>query len=147
MRAQVRLLSILTLLGLSIAFFPVAEGQTSGSPSVGYAIVTVASGNSADIAPSETLVFAKLGATGQTVVAPPTLLTSSAIAVNLGTTADPSTGIAIVNPSTTTGNVQLSVTDPQGTPILNQTIAILPRGQISRFLNELFAGQVTTGTP
>src|SRR5215471_18817422 len=129
MRLYIRLFLAVLCLGI----LPVANAQTSGLQT-GFAIVTVVSGSSAGIVPSETLTFSAFGVTTQTVVTPSPLLTNSALAVSLGTNGGGSTGIAIANPTISTGHVQLSLTDPFGIPILNQTISILPRGQFSQFL-------------
>src|SRR5262249_10116373 len=81
-----------------------------------------------------------------TDVSPSPLLMNSALVVNLNV-AGCSTGIAIVNPSQSVANVQLVATNSQGGQILSQTISIVPNGQFSRFLNQLFAGQITLATP
>jgi hypothetical protein len=138
----IRVLLALFLLGLP----NVAHAQTTGSLHTGFAIITVQSGNSAGLAPVETLTFTASGLTTHTDVSPAALLTNSALVVNLSTIIGGSTGIAIVNPSTATANVQLAINDPAGAQILSRIVSILPRGQLSRFLNELFPGQITTTT-
>jgi hypothetical protein len=142
MPLAIRVFPILLLLGT----FSLAQAQNPGIQ-VGYAIVTVLSGSSAGISPVETLTYNAFGVTTQTAASPAPLLTNSALVVDLGDPEVGTTGIAITNPATTTAHVQLSVTDKLGIPILNQTISILPRGQFSQFVNELFAGQITSSTP
>lgn len=129
-----------------LVFSALAQAQTPVIQT-GFAIITVESGNSAGLAPVETLIHNESGVTTTTDVPPAPLLTNSAMVINLGTFAAGETGLAIVNPTASAGHVLLSVTDPFGTSILNQTITILPRGQLSRFVNELFAGQITSTTP
>src|SRR5262249_48090401 len=74
------------------------------------------------------------------------VLTNFAMAVNLGTIAEGSTGIAIVNPSAVAANVQFSITDSNGIPVFAQTFTVLPHSQLSRFLNELFVDQMNSAT-
>src|SRR5215475_11712515 len=119
MCARLRMLLIVCCIGMGCT----AEAQTSGLQ-VGFAVVTVVSGNSAGILPSETLVFTDFGITTQTELTPPALLTNSAVVVNLGTTAEGSTGISVMNSTLATGHVNLSITDAQGIAILNQTLSI-----------------------
>src|SRR5262245_30684901 len=127
MPSAIRVFLALCLFG-SLALAP---AQASAAPQIGFAIVTVDSGNSIGIVASETLIHSVSGRIERTGVSPALLLTNSALVVHLGSPADGSTGIAIVNPTAIAANVQLSATDTQGTPILNRTISILPRGQLS----------------
>jgi len=118
-----------------------ARAQGNAGIRVGYAIITPESGNTAGLGAVETLTLQSLTGAFRTSLAPAPLLTNQALAADLGTT-----GLAIFNSTATTANVQLSVTDANGIAILNQTFAILPRAQLSRFLTEFFPGQIVPGT-
>jgi hypothetical protein len=131
---------------LVLALCSLAQAQTT-AVQPGFAIVTVESGNAAGIAPVETLIHDDFGVTTTSDLSPTPLLTNSAMVVYLGTAAAGTTGIAVMNPTTATAHVQLLITNAQGGPILNQTLSIVPRGQFSRFVSELFAGQITSTTP
>jgi hypothetical protein len=76
----------------------------------------------------------------------PLLLTAS-FNVNIASATGNTTGIAIVNPNNVVANVRLSVTDDHGIEVLNQTVSILPRGQLTRFLSELFGIPLTANSP
>jgi hypothetical protein len=130
-----------------LALCSLVQAQTSVIQS-GFAVITVESGNSAGIAPVETLILAdESGVTTTTDLPPTPLLTNSAMVVHPGTSAAGTTGIAVMNSTTAVAHVQLSITDPQGGVILNQIVTLVPRGQFSRFVSELFAGQINSATP
>ena len=131
---------------LCLLFVGVVQGQTVQTSQGAYAIVTPESGNPAGLLAVETLSLQTLAGRIEAQISPAAVLTSVAFPVNLGTISNGTTGIAIVNPTASAGNVHLSVTDPQGIEILRQTVSILPRGQLSRFLNEIFAGQISSVT-
>ena len=142
MSSRIGLVSAVVVLGC----LSLAQAQVVDQPQNAYAIITPESGDPAGLVLTETLTNGGLGGLGQTQVPPSPLLRKGALNVNIGTANEDSTGIAIVNPSTDVALVNLLVTDPQGIGILTQTFAIPPRGQISRFLSELFAGQIAPTT-
>src|ERR1041385_2768698 len=119
-----------------------AQAQIVQSSQAAFAIVTPESGNLAALIPVETLSMRTDAGRVEAEVAPAALLTTVAFPVELGTVMVGSTAVAIVNPTAAAGNVHLSVTNPQGIEILSQTLSVLPRGQLSRFLNEIFAAQI-----
>src|SRR5690242_6709004 len=104
MSLPIRVLMLLLVIGCWTA----VQAQNPGIQ-VGFAIVTVESGNSAGIVPFETLVETGSGGTTTTNITPPPLLTNSSMVVSLGADGNNSTGIAIVNATATAGHVQLSV--------------------------------------
>jgi hypothetical protein len=135
MTPWIRVASAMVFLGsVALAQFPKARG-----PQIGYAIITPASGNSDGLVPVETLTQLTLGGAVETKVSPSPILTRAAMPASVGPLTDGATGVAIVNPNVTTCSVQLSLTGTDGTEILSEAISVLPHGQFSRFLNELFA--------
>jgi len=124
------------LLIICIAVFSFAQDSTR----TGFAIVTVLSGNIAGLVATENLINTN-GGTEQTVVAPSILITQASILVTLGPISENTTAIAIANPSLGTGGVNLVLNDATGGVVGNTTMVIGPRGQISRYLNEIFTLQ------
>jgi len=119
---------------LLFGFASLARGQALRH---GFAIITPESGNPAGLIVVETILNQSFTGLVQTEVSPAPLLATAAFKVNLGTTLDDTTGIAIVNPSVFVSNVRLIITDQNGIEILNQTLAILPQSQLARFIWEL----------
>jgi hypothetical protein len=111
------------------------------TPSSGFAIVTLVSGNIAGLIASESLKNTTSSSMEHTTVAPSVLVTSASMLVPIGPTAQNATGLAITNPSLGSGGVNLILTDRLGTIVLNRTISLGPHGHFSRFLNELFPVQ------
>ena len=127
-----RVVILVLLCGFFDAEAQINPAQTS------FAIITPEFGNAEGLFAVESLFnrsFIGLQQTN-TSFAPP-LITAS-FNVNIASASDDTTGIAIVNPNAVVANVRLSVTNGQGIEVLNQTVAILPRGQLTRFLSELF---------
>jgi hypothetical protein len=140
MPSWIRALCIVVLLT------PLGFSQSAGPDTIrrAYAIVTPESGNASGLIPTETLIHRTASGIVETSLSPSPVLSNLAMPVNFGTLTDGSTGIAIVNPSAVAANVEFSITDSDGTQILVQTFTVLPHSQLSRFLNELFAEQVTS---
>jgi hypothetical protein len=128
-----------------LASFAFSQTGTSSRVQTGYAIITPESGNSAGLILTETLIHTTANGIVETTLSPSSVLTNMAMTVNLGTLAQGTTGVAIVNPNAVAAKVQFAITDASGAQILAQTFTVLPHGQLSRFLNELFAGQLTAG--
>lgn len=126
----------------AILVFVFAVSLSAQTSQVGYAIVTPISGNPAGLVAAETLSTETGSGVVQTTLAPTPLLTSAAMAVNYGASASGSTGIAIVNPSSGQATVSLSLTNAQGVQVASRTIAIVPNGQLTQFLDEIFSGQI-----
>jgi hypothetical protein len=81
MRSLIRFFTVFLIVGSLVTIY----AQTSGLQT-GFTIVTVISGNSAGILPSERLTLNEFGITTQTELSPAALLTNSALVVSLGTT-------------------------------------------------------------
>jgi hypothetical protein len=113
-----------------------AQATTTRS---GFAVVTLVSGNPAGLIATETLRNRSSSGVEQSAVAASPLITSASILVPVGPVAENTTAIAIANPSMGSGGVNLVLTDVAGNIVLNATITLGPRGQFSRYLNELFA--------
>jgi len=129
-----------------LASFGFSQTGSPGKVQIGYAIITPLSGNAAGLVPTETLIHTTANGIVESSLSPSPVLTNMAMAVNLGTIAEGTTGIAIVNPTAVAAKVQFAITDPAGTQILAQTFTVLPHSQLSRFINELFAGQINVAT-
>src|SRR5262249_33614852 len=113
-----------------------AEAQIINPPQSAFAIVTSEFGSTDGLFAVESLFNGSFFGLQQTNTSTAPLLSAASFNVNLSSADD--TGIAIVNPTATVANVGLSVTNDQGIVVLSQTVAILPRGQFTRFLSELF---------
>ena len=137
----------LSALGIGLLIITtIAHAQTIPMVRAGYVVVTPASANQAGLIALQKLRFQTAAGAFETDVPPAPVINTVAIPVDLGSLSEGSTGIAIVNPTATVGNVQLLATDAQGTEILNQTVSVLPRGQLARFLDEIFARQIVADT-
>jgi len=117
------------------------------TPRSGFAIVTLVSGNIAGLITTETLTNTTPFAIAHTTVAPSPLLTSASMIVPVGGPGEDTTGVAITNPSSGTGGVNLLLTDSLGQVVLNLIVPLGPNGHFSRFLNEFFAEQPEFSTP
>src|SRR5262245_57121822 len=118
-----------------------AFAQNLTVPSSGFAIVTPVSGNVAGLIATEALRNGANPQFDQAIVGPSPLLTSASILVSVGSVPGNTTGIAIANPSTGSGAVNLVLTNPAGNDVLNTTLFLAPRQQSSKFLNEFFETQ------
>jgi hypothetical protein len=116
-----------------------AQGPTTTR--TGFAVVTVVSGNMAGLIATETLTSRTDSGVEQAIVAPSALLTSASILVTVGPVAENTTAIAIANPSTGPGGVNLILTNAAGGVVLNAVVHLGPRGQLSKYLNEFFVPQ------
>jgi hypothetical protein len=109
--------------------------------SVGFAVVTPVSGNVAGLIASETLNNQTNSGVEHAIIAPSALITSASILVPVGPIGENTTAIAIANPSFGSGAVNMVLTDTLGSVVLNVTVQLGPRGQFSKYLNELFPAQ------
>src|SRR5438034_2273077 len=122
-----------------------AENTT---PSSGFALVTLVSGNVAGLVGTETLRNRTTSGIEQAVMPPSPLVTTASILVPVGAIGENTTAIAIANPSIASGGVNLILTDNIGTVVLNVVVQLGPRGQLAKYLNEFFATQaVAFSTP
>src|SRR5438093_11903823 len=122
-----------------------AENTT---PSSGFALVTLVSGNVAGLVGTETLRNRTTSGVEQAVMPPSPLVTTASIIVPVGAVGENTTAIAIANPSIAPGGVNLILTDNIGTVVLNVVVQLGPRGQLAKYLNEFFATQaVAFSTP
>src|SRR5690348_9905994 len=119
----------------------------SPSPQSGFAVVTLVSGNAAGFTASETLRNRSGSGANQAIVAPSPLLTSAALLVPVGPLTDNTSAIAVANPSTGSGAVNLILTDTQGHVLFDSTVVLGPFGQFSKFVNEFFAVPPTQFSP
>jgi hypothetical protein len=133
----VRLVSTLLYIVMLSVNLPVAFAQNS-APSSGFAIVTLVSGNIAGLIATESLSNTTISGAEHTRVAPSALITGASMLVPVGSGGENTTGIAITNPSSGSGSVNLVLTDGRGDVVLNSIINLGPRGHFSRFLNQLF---------
>jgi hypothetical protein len=118
-----------------------AFAQNVTVPGSGFAIVTPVSGNVAGLIATETLRNGTNPDLDQTIVGPSALITTASVLVTVGSIPGNTTGIAIANPSTGTGGINLVLTEPAGNVVLDTTLSLAPRQQLSRFINEFFQTQ------
>src|SRR5262245_2283743 len=100
----------------------IAQAQSIPMVRAGYVVVTPVSANQAGLIAVEKLRFQTEAGAFETDVPPAPVINTVAISVDLGSVSASSTGIAIVSPTATVSNVQLSATDSHGIEILNQTV-------------------------
>ena len=112
----------------------------------GFAVVTLVSGNVAGLIATETLKSQTASGTQTAVVGPSALVPSASILVPVGPVGQNTTAIAVANPSTGSGGINLVLTDSAGTVVLNTTVRLGPHQQFSKFLNEFFPTQPVTFT-
>jgi hypothetical protein len=115
--------------------------QTPAVIRSGFAVVTPVSGNVAGLIASETLINHTGVAVDHAVVAPSPLITSASLVVALGPLGENTTAIAIANPSSGSGGINLLLTDQAGVVVTSVTVPLGPFEQFSRFLNEFFPTQ------
>jgi hypothetical protein len=114
----------------------------------GFAVVTVVSGNVGGLIGTETLTNQTAIGPQSAVVAPSALVTTASILVHVGPGSETTTALALANPSSGSGGVNLILTDESGSLVLNNVIHLGPFGQFTKFLNELFPnGPPTFTTP
>src|SRR5262245_52982174 len=119
-----------------VLMFGFADAEAQINPA--FAIITPESFNPCGVFAVERLFNRSLFGLQQTETSSAPLLITASFNVNVASATGNTTGIAIVNPNNVVANVRLSVTDDLGIEVLNQTVTILPRGQLTRFLSELF---------
>jgi len=143
MRSIIRVLLLICCSGHLLSVF--AQRTVTRS---GFAVVTAVSGNVSSLTATESLRIDNRFDVAQVVVGPSPLINSGSILVNVGSGIGiPRTAIAIANPSIDSGNVNLSLTDPRGGIIMVTTVHLGPRGQVARFLNDLFPVPPEVGSP
>src|SRR6266478_6541352 len=136
MRLSTHAAGAILLLGLAAAGF----GQST-VPRSGFVIITPVSGNIAGLVASETVINNTSLGIAEAGVSPAPLLTTAVLPVSVGPATQGTSAIAIANPSTSAGQVNIRLTDQQGAQMLNTVFAIGSFQQVSRFLNEFFADQ------
>ena len=104
----------------------------------GFAVVTPVSGSTAGLVATETLVNRVGPGITHAIMASSPLLTSASALVRIGPIALNSTAIAVANPSTSAGTLNLVLTDTLGGVVLNATVPFGGQGQIAKYLNEFF---------
>jgi hypothetical protein len=104
-------------------------------------VVTLVSGNASALIATETIRTQSGAEISHAIVAPSILLTNASVLVPVGPATENTTAIAIANPSTGSGSVNLVFTDGSGGVVLNSTVVLGPLGQFSKFVNELFSTQ------
>jgi hypothetical protein len=114
-----------------------AFAQDSVSRS-GFAVVTLVSGNVPGLIATETIRNQASAAPDQTILAPSPLITSASLLVSVGPVIENTTAIAIANPSTGAGAVNLVLSDMGGNLIFNTNVVLGPNEQVAKFLNEFF---------
>jgi hypothetical protein len=142
----VRLFTSVLLVTLCSGNFLGAFAQST-TPRSGFAVVTLISGNVAGLIATETLSHRSGSGPNQAIVAPSPLLTSASLLVPVGPITDNTSAIAIANPSTGSGAVNLVLTDTQGGVLFNSIVLLGPFGQFSKFLNEFFPTQPVFFSP
>jgi len=110
-----------------------------GTTHTGFAVITLVSGTPAGLVSTETIENHTSAGIEHTVLSPAPLTTSASILVPVGAIGANTTAIAVANPSTGSGGVNLILTNTQGAVVLNTTFTLGPGGQLTRFLNEFFA--------
>ena len=113
----------------------------------GFAIITPVSGNIGGVIASETLVNTTAAGLTQAIVAPSVVVTSASMLVTIGPAAVNTTAIAITNPTTGTGSVNLSLTNSQGSLLVNTVVFLGARGHFAKYLHELFVTSEGALTP
>ena len=115
-----------------------------GTTHTGFAVITLVSGIPAGLVSTETIENQSGAGVEHAVLSPAPLTTNASILVSVGANGGNSTAIAVANPSTGSGGVNLILTNTQGAVVLNTTFTLGPGGQLTRFLSEFF-GTTPTG--
>ena len=130
MRLFTLLLVVLFASGNVLGLF--AQGAPVQS---GFAIMTLVSGNIGGLIASENLKTVTTSGLNQTIVGPSPLVTTASLLVPVGPTSANTTGLAITNPSSGAGAVNLILTDASGNTVLNSVVGLGAHGHFSGFLN------------
>src|SRR5262245_25418106 len=133
-----RLWTFAALSVLLCGCFTTAFGQDLRS---GFVVVTPVSTSSVGLIATETLSNQSFAGFSQAQLAPAIPTRNAAMPVNVGPSSSSSSAIAIVNPSTTTANVNVIMTGTQGNVILSTSFTILSGRQFSVFINDFFVNQ------
>jgi hypothetical protein len=133
MRLVTRVLLVMLFSGNLLGVF-----AQDGTTHTGFAVITLVSGTPAGLVSTETIDNQFGPGVAHAVLSPVPLTTSASILVPVGVIGDNTTAIAVANPSTGSGGVNLILTDTQGVVVLNTTFTLGPGGQITKFLNEFF---------
>ncbi len=134
MRFAIRIVFALCL----AANLPAAFAQQSAVRS-SFAVATLVSGNIAGLVATENLISTTSSGVEHAIVAPSALVTTASMLVPVAPLGGNTTAIAIANPSSGSGDLNLILTDNTGAVVLNTTIQLGPFGQFSKFLDELFS--------
>src|SRR5437867_11149995 len=111
------------------------------TPRSGFALVTLVSGNIAGLVGTETLRNRTGSGIEQAIMPPSPVITTASHLVPVGAVGENTTAIAIANPSSGSGSVNLVLTDRIGAVVLNVILQLGPHGQFAKYLNEFFAAQ------
>ena len=131
------ILRILILIGAAGNLLGVFAQQTAVRS--GFAVVTVVSGNAAGLIATANLRNNDSTGIEHSVVAPSPLVISGSVLVTVQPELSNTTALAIANPSFGSGAVNLILTDPAGTVVLNTAIQLGPRAHFAGFINDLFS--------
>ena len=104
----------------------------------GFAVVTLVSGNVPGLIATETIRNQASAGPDQAILAPSPLITSASLLVPVGPIIENTTAIAIANPSSGAGAVNLVLSDMGGNLIFNTNVVLGPNEQVAKFLNEFF---------
>ena len=142
MRSLISVILIVWCSGTLLAGF-----APNTTPRSGFALVTLVSGNIAGLVGTETVRKRTSSGSEQAVIPPSPLITTASMLVPVGSVGENTTAIAIANPSTGSGGVNLILTDKIGTVVMNVVVHLGPSGHFSKYLNEFFATPVAFSTP
>jgi len=110
----------------------------------GWAVITPVAAGTSTVIPNlvvfETFGLRRGPETSQAGVLPPDLTTSALLFVNSNGRLSRDTGVAIVNPGTSSVNVTLTLRDDKGVSKAGATFAVASHQQVSKLLTELFTG-------
>lgn len=139
-------ISVLVALLLSAPFSlsqVALTAQLADNPAsqTGFVVITPLSGTGEGLSVVELFENRVGNNSFQTTVLPSPAVTATAILIESDTAVGLNTGIAVVNPNDSTANLTLTMRNQQGIAVASRTLSIPPRQQISRFVNELFAGE------
>src|SRR5262249_44754632 len=109
----------------------------------GFVSVTPVTGTGAGLLVFGRATFRNDDALFESAVWSSSVLTSSSMVVSADASSGRDLGIAIVNPSNFVANITLTLRNQQGAIVATRTIVLNPLHQISRFISELFAVNVT----
>src|SRR5262245_44396185 len=132
----------------SLSFAQLTFSTVDTNPiQTGFAVVTPISGTGAGLNVSETFGEMVGGNLFQSSVLPSPLVTLTNVLVTTNVQTGVNTGVALVNPTNSTGTVTLTLLDQQGAQLAIRTIAIAPGQQVSRFVSEIFGGVPEVQSP